>query len=118
EGFGNGLDVRDRMGPKAGRTTGLVMANNLVRRLDVEESAGFAVRDHNLVETGPLSGPDDTRGVPRFLDLGGKDYRLLPGSPGVDAGDPAVAPVVDYLGLARLGPPDVGAFELGGTKLP
>jgi hypothetical protein len=40
---------------------------------------------------------------------------LLPGSPAIDAADPAVAPATDQRGIARpVGPaPDIGAFEYG-----
>jgi hypothetical protein len=40
---------------------------------------------------------------------------LLPGSPAIDAADPAGAPVTDQRGIARpVGPaPDIGAYEYG-----
>jgi hypothetical protein len=61
---------------------------------------------------GGTPGPDDVTGNPRYVDRAGGDFRLLPGSPVVNAG-------VD-LGLDVNGPdsgnfngiaPDLGAFE-------
>ena len=40
---------------------------------------------------------------------------LLPGSPCIDAGTATGAPATDQRGAARVGPPDIGAYEYGGV---
>jgi hypothetical protein len=39
------------------------------------------------------------------------DYRLLPGSPAIDAGTPTGAPLTDIEGTPRDATPDMGAYE-------
>ncbi len=41
------------------------------------------------------------------------DLRLTAGSPAIDAGDATRAPGTDLLGAARVGAPDLGAYEFG-----
>jgi len=52
--------------------------------------------------------------------LSGERYglRLTAGSPAIDAGTAADAPLVDFEGLARDALPDVGAYEYGAASLP
>jgi uncharacterized membrane protein len=59
--------------------------------------------------TDPKLGPLANNGGPTLT------MALLPGSPAIDAADPAAAPVTDQRGIARpVGPaPDIGAFEYG-----
>ncbi|UCH58715.1 MAG: hypothetical protein JSV61_10905, partial [Anaerolineales bacterium] len=45
------------------------------------------------------------------------DYRLMPGSPAIDAGTPAGAPATDIDGTPRDAIPDIGAYE-GGVTYP
>jgi N-acetylneuraminic acid mutarotase len=56
----------------------------------------------------PLLGPLAYNGGPTLT------HALQPGSPAIDRGDPA-APLRDQRGYSRLGVPDVGAFEFGGS---
>ncbi len=57
----------------------------------------------------PKLAPLDDNGGPTLT------MALLPGSPAIDAADPAAAPATDQRGIARpVGPaPDIGAFEYG-----
>jgi hypothetical protein len=63
--------------------------------------------------------PTGTRGTPagKVRNNGGPvdTCALLPGSPAIDAANNVNAPAVDARGYARMGPPDMGAFEFGGT---
>jgi hypothetical protein len=42
-----------------------------------------------------------------------KTHALLPGSPAINKGNDAIAPVKDQRGYARVGTSDIGAFESG-----
>jgi hypothetical protein len=65
------------------------------------------------------SGSDTRFGInlsdrdPLFVDRSIGDFRLTEGSPAIDAGDPAIAPDVDYDGTPRPqgGGVDLGAYE-------
>jgi parallel beta-helix repeat protein len=48
---------------------------------------------------------------PRFVDPGGADFHLSPGSPAIDAGSAEAAPVGDADRLPRDVRPDLGAYE-------
>jgi hypothetical protein len=104
----------------------VVLANNILRVFDVLASAGkvtFANESHNNVVarfTGsgfdtPQSGTQDIAAIPSFAapDVPSTNLRLNATSPGINGGDPAIAPRTDHDGHARVGPPDIGAFEFG-----
>jgi len=59
----------------------------------------------DLTTTNPLLAPLAANGGPT------QTHALLVGSPAIDAADPAAAPITDQRGVARHGPPDVGAYE-------
>jgi hypothetical protein len=62
--------------------------------------------NNNLVGVAnPGLGPLGNNGGPT------QTMALLPGSPAIDAGNPASAPATDQRGLARFGNTDIGAFE-------
>jgi len=69
------------------------------------------VGDHNLVGVDPLLGPLAGNGGPTLT------HRPLPGSPAIDAGDPAIPspPAADQPGFARIFGPavDLGSVEVG-----
>jgi hypothetical protein len=73
-----------------------------------------ATWDYNLYESGTPCGAHDVVGDPLFRDRLANDLHLLPGSPAIDAGDPA-GPAGDIDGQARpLGAGrDIGADEAG-----
>ncbi len=71
----------------------------------------LVVGAHNLIGTDPLLGPLASNGGPTLT------HKLLPGSPALDAGDPAIPspPATDQRGFARIVGPaiDLGAVEEG-----
>jgi hypothetical protein len=84
---------------------------------------------HNLVGTGGsgglmngsggnLVGVPDPGLAPNLADNGGptQTIALLPSSPAINAGDSTKAPPTDQRGFARVGTPDIGAFEFGGKS--
>ena len=112
-----GIDIRDRFGDANARNTGLVLANNLAKRLAVDPGATFAEWRGNLVGEGARS-PGDLAGAPVFAGLASGDVALAPGSPGVDAAVPALATAFDLEGRNRGARPDVGAYERGAPPAP
>jgi hypothetical protein len=74
------------------------------------------VLDHTLVypQASPLTGQNNKPGInPMLKDAGNGDYHLLPGSPAIDAADPAATNANDFDGTARPqgARSDLGAFE-------
>lgn len=66
----------------------------------------ISLRNSNFLPAGTNAGngttyvaPNNTEGDPRFRGPG--DYRLQPGSPAIDAGDPGAAMTLDLLGQLR-----------------
>jgi hypothetical protein len=114
--------------------TNTIVAENLVSgsRQDIQ-GAIAASSNHNLVGVdsglsgisngvgGNIVGTVAARVDPRLGPLqnnGGPTWTmaLLPDSPAIDAGDSVNAPAIDQRGAARVGPPDIGAFEFGGES--
>jgi hypothetical protein len=111
----------------SGPSPGWTFVNNVVQTLSAGPPTGrFDTQEFNLIG-----------GRPRFVDPGAGDYRLAPGSPGIDAGTSVEAPARDRLGGRRSDDPsvrnrgagpldfyDVGAFErfvaprLAGLRVP
>lgn len=56
-----------------------------------------------------------TSTTPGFVNYGARDLRLATGSACINAGATGLGITVDYLGFARTGTPDQGAYEFGGT---
>jgi hypothetical protein len=70
---------------------------------------------YGILSTNNLNGTPSDAGFNIAADplLGGIDgYRLTAGSPAVDAGRTNSSPATDAEGRARLGPPDLGCYEL------
>lgn len=113
-------------------TTPITLTNNIV----VSHTTGVAVESGaaalrytlyhaNSVNAGGAGAIDEQHavsGAPAFADAANNDFHLLPGSPAIDAGDPAgipPAPAVDIENTPRpFGPHvDIGAYEWHGPQL-
>jgi len=88
--------------------TGIVARNNLGYLNgygDMSVAAGtVATVDHNLSGINPL-----------FVNAALGDFRLLVGSPAINAGSPTGAPTVDFAGVSR---PQGSAFDIGAFERP
>jgi hypothetical protein len=90
-----------------------LIANNVIAWLMVPALVCGLARDslQNVVGTGTACGLSDVVGDP-LLDPAGRPTAgstLL-----IDLADPALAPRLDLDGAARVGPPDIGAYEFSG----
>ena len=101
-----------------GDTKDVVMANNITDFAAVDKGSEVGRSFNNVIGkiVGPYpKGASDVIGVPTFVNAGAENYQLAAGSLGIGAASPSVAPKRDRLGHARVGAPDAGAFEFGGT---
>jgi hypothetical protein len=95
-------------------------ATSLGYNLSSDDGAGVLTGPGDLINTDPLLGPLQDNGGPTFT------HALLPGSPAIDAGDPAFAPPPSFdqrgPGFDRVvnGRIDIGSFEVqtGGRPSP
>ena len=98
----------------SGRTTRVVISNNILDVLMLDRADGLEVEreDHNLVVDGGGEGPNDIQGDPRFADAEADDLEPAEDSPAVDAANPRDAPATDDSHRRR--GPRMGAIERGG----
>ena len=68
---------------------------------------------HSNLEDADRTGPGVIHDPPLWVDFGSGDYRLLPTSPGIDAGDGDLAPPRDHFGHARADLPGVPNTGVG-----
>jgi hypothetical protein len=68
---------------------------------------------NNLSDSTLADRPQNSLGDPLFVSVDNDDYRLMPGSPAIDLGNPDFANLLDYAGNRRPqgDAPDVGALE-------
>lgn len=107
--------------------TDVLLRNNILTVLGTNPGTPLSSdsENHNLIARGSRWGTDDIARRPRFVDPDRLDYRLAPGSPGVDAGTSDQSPARDRLGSPRVDDPrtpnsgsgdrpyhDIGAHEL------
>ena len=73
---------------------------------------------HNVFTSASCSASDQriSDAMSQFVDPAAHDWRLRAGAAAIDAGDPADHPATDRDGLARVGTPDAGAHEYGGSS--
>ncbi len=87
-----------------------LIANNVIESLLEPSLVCNRVRssERNVIAEGTACGLTDVVGDP-LLDPGGRPTAAS--ALVIDQADPAVAPALDMDGAARVGPPDVGAYE-------
>ena len=131
-GVGGGIFSHSVNPSQPGATTldnSIVGGNTLPDGTTPSDLAGDAhatpASSHNLIGPGGAGGLANgvhgnvivtsaaALGLGALGDNGGptQTVALLPGSPAIDAGDPALAPATDQRGFARGSAPDVGAYE-------
>lgn len=89
----------------------IVVRNNLAKTRGASYQFNVPVTHSNNISSDGSAGT--IKAVPQFVDSAARDYRLKPGSPGVDHGTHADAPSFDFDNIARLQGVafDMGAFE-------
>lgn len=115
----------------------VIVENNLFSFLDVETTAGLATLDYNIYGRALIASPfsigaNDTKLTPTiwidpfpvvafaamFTDYTtGVFTHASESSLAVGYADPSFSPPTDILGVGRVGLPDAGAYEYGGTVL-
>jgi hypothetical protein len=96
-----------------------VVRNNLFQQMNVDsqsEGAANIDQDYNIIGPGGNwgpKGPHDVRGTPKFVNPAAEDYRLAPGSLGVDAGNGDYAPTYDKACRPRFDVPTVANIGAG-----
>ena len=114
--WGGGISIEN---PDA---SDVVIRNNICSQnrwfqINVEVSAAGLTIDHNLIHgtrgDDELDGTDIVEGDPRFASASGANFHLNDGSPAIDAGSSADAPMDDFDGNPRPQGSgyDIGAFE-------
>ncbi len=90
-----------------------VVRNNLFQQMNVDsqsEGAANINQDYNIIGPGGNwgpKGPHDVRGTPTFVNPAAEDYRLAPGSLGIDSGIADYAPQFDKACRPRFDTPTV-----------
>ena len=96
---------------------GIYAANVVSLNIDYNDVYANGVDYCDLAD--PPSGEHNISADPMFVDPATGDYRLLPGSPAINAGDNSYAPSFDFAGTPR--PQglivDIGAYEFIFNKL-
>jgi len=94
------------------------LATSLGYNLSSDDGAGILIAAGDQINTDPMLGPLQDNGGPTFT------HALLPGSPAIDAGDPAFAPPPSFdqrgPGFDRVvnGRVDIGSFEVQASGTP
>jgi hypothetical protein len=88
----------------------LELRNNVVAGFAMDRNFTVPDSSNHVYGASPVGEAQQTA---LFRDAARNDYRLKPGSPAVDFGDPRHAPATDLLGRPRTdGKPDAGCYEL------
>lgn len=89
----------------------VILRNNLFQSLDADstsEAISQSQQDYNVIAGGNVGprGPHDVKATPKFVNAAGYDYRLAPGSAGIDAGTADGAPTYDKACRPRFDAPE------------
>jgi hypothetical protein len=87
----------------------LTLANTIVAGNSVGNVFGSFSGTYNLIGGNPMLAPLGNYGGPT------QTMALLPGSPAIDAGDPAQLGVADQRGVVRSGSVNIGAYQASAT---
>ncbi|HEX9004928.1 MAG TPA: LamG-like jellyroll fold domain-containing protein [Blastocatellia bacterium] len=106
----------------------IITANFAPAGRDYLTYAAFKSSGHNIIGQGvgvfPGFGDQLLNSMPNLTGLssngqaGGESYHLASPSAAIDAGDPALCPATDQLGLGRVGVCDIGAVEYRSCTAP
>lgn len=101
-----------------GCNSGAVLSSNILWGNMYPGSVDQTLQDcievrNNLSDSTLGDIPQNYLGDPLFVSPGEGDYRLMPGSPALDLGEPGLANLLDYAGNPRPrgAGPDIGALE-------
>lgn len=118
ENVGDGVGAQDNLdGGSNNSVTGVTAVNSIVADNTVD-FGGLSPAQVSLSltdQSGYVGTNGNVNGDPRFVDPSSGDFHLRAGSPAIDAGTSAGASATDLECRSRLGQPDMGAFEFGGT---
>ncbi|MEA2251997.1 MAG: hypothetical protein QOG70_2239 [Solirubrobacteraceae bacterium] len=118
-GQGINVVVRNNSSPQAfqpadspSQAQGVSYVGNVATGVACQSGVTYS---HNVWQQGRCSSADRQVSSLGFVNAGAGDYRLAPGSPAIDFGDPASFPATDIDGVARPkgAGPDAGAYESG-----
>jgi CSLREA domain-containing protein len=123
---GGGISTRVEGPPFLHITNSIVALNTIGNGQDPDCYGDFASGGYNLVGDvtagctgfdGPGDTEDPTPGLLQLADNGGptQTIGLQADSPAIAAANPVNFPATDQRGVARDGPPDIGAFEFTGA---
>lgn len=111
----NSTVVSNRAGTSGGGAYGTTLTNCIVAWNSAANGADvYTCNGGYSISIPALAGPGNLAAVPDFVNPSAGDYRLAPGSPGVDAGNNASASTeTDLGGLPRVafGTVDMGCYE-------
>lgn len=84
---------------------GNIVSGNLTHQIDRDSISQHintvSIKDNLEYGQNPSKVEGNTIGIPTFVDASGGNFALEPGSPGINAGDPLLAPATDFWGTIR-----------------
>ena len=113
------VTIADNTGSGVRLTPGTVnVSNSILWGNDANDNnCTGCVFSYSDIGTGDTTGTHNISQDPRFVDAAGGDYHLGVGSPCIDEGTPAGAPLTDIEGTSRDAVPDMGAYEWAGARI-
>ena len=104
----------------SGNNVNVVIKNNIMSNIQNDTAghnnmyiaAGISLTNtNNLFFGGTSAGSSPVIGNPLFTNTATADFRLLNGSPAINAGNATGTPTTDIVGTTRTGNPDIGCYE-------